>query len=408
MPIRWAVMALLIVPAFGYGEELDSLTKNPQLTLPEVIEKAYLRSPRQHVLNAGQTVAQARATHANSLLPAPPAISFRHQNDTIGSNRNLSEWEAGVELPVWMPGQRSARASVAREAEAGLATSRQELKLELAGQVREAVWDLTMTTSNAALAEDRLNTAQSLQSDVEKRWKAGELAKTDVMLAQNETLQARTALLRAQAEVKHAEHRYWMLTGLKEFPAVLEERPVDRSEIDDDHPALAEMAARIQLARNERDLVQVERRENPQITINARHDRGAFDNQFNSSLGLAVRIPLDAQVRAAPLVAGAEMNLAQAMNERDQRLITLQASLHESEHNLEVTRAELDIVENQHKLAQENLRLAKKAFDLGEFDLVTLLRARAMAQEAERSLSSRRIQLQWNIARHHQALGVLP
>jgi outer membrane protein, heavy metal efflux system len=100
--------------------------------------------------------------------------------------------------------------------------------------------------------------------------------------------------------------------------------------------------------------------------------------------------------------------VAHAMTARDQLMLMLQTSLHEAEHNLEVTRSELKIVKEQNRLAQESLRLAKKAFDLGESDLVSLLRVQAMAREAEQALRSRQTQLQWDIARYNQAVGVLP
>jgi cobalt-zinc-cadmium efflux system outer membrane protein len=45
---------------------------------------------------------------------------------------------------------------------------------------------------------------------------------------------------------------------------------------------------------------------------------------------------------------------------------------------------------------------------LGESDLVSLLRVQAMAREAEQTLRSRQTQLQWDIARYNQAVGVLP
>ncbi|MES2014092.1 MAG: TolC family protein, partial [Pseudomonadota bacterium] len=340
--------------------------------------------------------------------PAAPAVIVAHQNDVIGSNRNLSQWEAGVELPIWMPGQRNARETVARVAETELQSSRNGLALEVAGQVREAIWDVNMSASAVELADSQYNAALALQNDVEKRWKAGELAKTDVMLAQNGTLLAKTALLRMQAEWKHAEHRYWALTGLKEMPQSAEEQLSTRDTIDDNHPWLAEISSKVEMARGQRDLARAERRENPQVLINARRDRGAFDSLYNDSVGVSLRLPLDAQVRSAPMLAGAEMAIAQTMSERDQRQLILQTALHEAEHNLEVIREELSIVEEQHKLAQENLRLAKKSFALGEADLITLLRGQSMAYEAERTLINRRTQLQWNIARYNQAIGVLP
>lgn len=406
----WGMIFIMIfsLPLAAMGEELAKLERTPNLSLADAVQKAFERNPQQQVLTAGKTVAEAKSAHAASALPGAPAVSVRHQNDMIGSGRNQREWEAALEFPVWLPGQRAARETVARDAGSSLEASRSSLLLSLAGQVRETVWDVAMNANAVELAEQRYITAQALQRDVEKRWQAGELAKTDFMLAQNETLQAQTVLLRAQAELKHAEHRYWMLTGLKELPAHPEEKPSNLIDIAENHPLLAETSAKVELAQGERDLVRVEKRENPQVVINARHERGAFDNAFNSSVGLAIRIPLDAEVRSAPLLANAEMGVAEAMRERDRQMLALQAERHEAEHNLEVTRAELSVVEEQQRLAQESLRLAKKAFDLGETDLVNLLRVQATAQEAERVMRSRQTQLQWDIARYNQAVGVLP
>ena len=145
--------------------------------------------------------------------------------------------------------------------------------LDIAGQVRDALWNLGMATNEAELQESRYLAAQALLTDVEKRWKAGELAKTDVMLAQNGTLAAKTALIKAKAEVKHAEHRYWILTGLKELPNTFEEQLTSKEMIDDSHPWLAESAAKIEIANYQRALNAIEQRENPQVMLNVRHER---------------------------------------------------------------------------------------------------------------------------------------
>lgn len=392
----------------SHAQELERLATDASLTLGTVLQKTFERNPQQSLLRAGDVEVEARDRHALATLPAAPAVSMRHQNDAIGSGRNLREWEAGLEVPVWLPGQRAAREAVAREARSSLDAGRASLLLEAAGQLRDAFWDIAMNVNTVDLAAQRLTTAQALERDVQRRHQAGELAKTDVMLAQNDTLQAQTALLRAQAELKHAEHRYWLLTGLKQIPIVAEEPLAKMAEPDDAHPLLAAVARKIALAQEERNLTRVERRENPQLMLNARNERGAFDAEYNSSVGVAVRIPLDSEVRSAPLLAKAEMELARAMSEREQRMLTLLTAMHEAEHNLEVTRSELVIVEEQHRLAQESLRLARKAFQLGETDLVHLMRVQALAYEAERALGSRQIQLKWDIARYNQAAGVLP
>jgi outer membrane protein, heavy metal efflux system len=385
----------------------DTLVVNPQLDLHQVLEKTYARHPQQYSLQSREATVNARDVMARSLLPAAPAMSISHQNDTLGGARGERDWQAEVELPVWLPSQRTNRQKVAEATRSDLASSRDSLKLQVAGLLREAVWDIAMNENLLQLAQQRVDSALALQHDVERRFQAGEVAKTDLMLAQQERLIAEKGKLLAEAELMHARHRYLLLTGSHEIPAKYDE---SLSNVEDftQSPIWLESESKIQLTKQERDLIQVERRENPQVLLNTRTQRGPFDNAYNESVGLKVRIPLDSEVRNAPLQAAAEVAVGNAMTERENLRLALEAALHEAEHNLSVSRAELGIVTQQYDIAKESLRLARKAFQLGETDLVSLLRVQAQTQEIERAFTTRQIQVQWNIVRYNQAVGVLP
>ena len=408
----WLTLSWLVIMASNPCDAAidshdDDLLIDQALSLRETVEKTIVRYPDANLLQAKQQEIEARTKHAKGILPNAPAIGFRNQNDTIASNRGEREWEAEFEMPVWLPGQRAAREAIAHDAAAGLIDARETLRLQVAGMVRDALWDFSMMAHQATLAKKRYETALALFNDVEKRVKAGDLARTDAMLAQNEAYQAETALLRAEAEVKHAQFRYKLLTGLSVVPANFSEAQ-SQAILADRHPALKDAASKVKVADDERNLVMVEKRENPSLMLNARSQRGAFDNQSNETVGFKVRIPLDTDVRSAPLLANAEMNYAKNQAEAQHLRLMLEGAFHEAEHNLEVTRAELEITTKQHANAQENLRLAKKAFALGETDLVNLLRVQALAYEAERAMKQRQIQLQWDTAHYNQAVGEMP
>ena len=142
--------------------------------------------------------------------------------------------------------------------------------------------------------------------------------------------------------------------------------------------------------------------------VNARSSQGAFDTQYNQSVGLSVRIPFGTSARTAPIVATSEMALGQAISAQDELRRVLEAALHEADHNLEVSEQALLIAMQHHEIANESMRLAEKAYALGENDLATLLRIKSQAFDAERSYRATQIQHQWNIARYNQAVGVLP
>lgn len=392
----------------GYQvDHADELKINPTLQLSDVLEKAYARTPMQASLQSRDVMVSARNRVANSILPSTPAINLSHQNDTLGNGRGERDWQAELELPVWLPKQRDNRMKVAEAMQSTTSAGRQSLKLQVAGQLREALWNIAANDNNLALAMNKLQLAQKLQSDVEKRYQAGELAKTDAMLAAQEILRAEKEKLRAEAELMHARHRYSLLTGLRELPASFEEK---QSSLEDysQSPVWLEAQSKVGLAETERDLAQVESHENLQVLLNVRSTKGAFDSTGNDSVGVKVRVPFGGDARAAPIQAAAEVGVGNALAEREAMRFELEAAMHEAEHNLSVSRAELAIASRQFEIAKESLRLAQKAFQLGETDLVSLLRVQAQSFEAERAFTTRRIQVQWDVARYNQTVGVLP
>lgn len=403
--------SFLLIPSLAGSVELehqDVLETNPALTLKEALNLTFSRNPQQYQLQARDRDVLARRSRSDTLLPKPPALSLIHQNDALGSGRGEREWQADMEIPLWRSGQRAARTAVAENAKIDLEASKERLLLEAAGQLRDAVWEVKMVESQLALARLRYETAQALEQDVARRFKAGELAKTDLMLAQQETLQAKTEVVRADAEFNHARHRYRVLTGLQQIPGQLEEVQSTLESYSESHSLWREAETRVALSERERNLTAVESKDNLQLVVNTRSQRGAFDNAYNDSVGLSIRIPLSTESHMAPQLAAADIHVAQAVADRERLRYQLETAMHEAEHNLAVTRVELEIADTHHAIARENLRLSDKAFQLGEIDLVNLLRTRAQAYEAERALSTRQIQLTWDIARYNQAVGVLP
>lgn len=389
------------------AKHTDVLMVNSKLQLRDVLEKALLRSPMQASLHSRDATVIARHAVANAVLPSAPAVFLSHQNDALASGRGESEWQAELELPVWMLNQRSNRVKVADATESTVQVSSESLKLQVAGLVREAVWDVAYHNNSFALATSKFDFVKNLENDVEKRFKAGEMAKADLYLAQQETLRAEREKLRAEAEVMHARHRYYVLTGLQEIPSSYEEKQSNLLDYSQS-PIWLEAISKVGLSETERNLAQIESHENLQVLVNMRRTQGAFDNTFNDSVGLKVRIPFGGDTSAAPIKAAAEVNLGNALSERDAIRYNLDTAIHEAEHNLSISRAELTIARQQFDISKESIRLAQKAFKLGESDLVSLLRAQAQTSEAELAFTSRQIQLQWDIARYNQAVGVLP
>ena len=408
----WLMMSH-VTPAMAEGmanlasDHEDTVAANPRLSLHEVLQQVVAIHPQQSLLAAHQQMVQARRTMANSWLPQAPSVGFSHQNDVLMSNRDEREWQAQVQIPIWLPGQRQARSQVASLADDSLSQDRAGLQQLAADLLRNAVWDIAMRRNDVGLADARRNTMRSLSEDVQKRFKAGEVAKLEVMQVDQETLQAERLRVTAHAELMHAQFRYQQLTGLNEIPAKLEESLSTREDYADS-PYWQAAQAKVKLAEGQRDLTMIEQRQNPQLTLSTRTIQGGFDYAYNSSMGVAINIPLQSEVQRAPLLANAEQNIGDARTQLETLRRQLENNLHEAEHNLHVSRQELTLIQQQQTIATENASLARKAYRLGELDLNQLLRLQLLAFEAERSLSSQQLQVQWNIAKYNQAVGVLP
>ncbi|AKR44034.1 hypothetical protein ACJ67_11900 [Methylophilus sp. TWE2] len=389
------------------SDHVDTVSTNSRMTLHEVLQQVVAIHPQQSLLAAHQQMVQARKVMANSWLPQAPSVGFSHQNDALLSNRDEREWQAQMQIPIWLPGQRQARSQVASLADDSLIQDRAGLQQLAADLLRNAVWEIAMRRNDVSLMENRRSTLRSIGEDVQKRFKAGEVARLDVMQTQQETLQAERQLVTANAELMHAQFRYQQLTGLSEMPAKLEETLSTREHYEDS-PYWQAAQARLKLAEGQRDLTAIEQRQNPQLTLSTRTIQGGFDYAYNSSMGVAINIPLQSEVHRAPLLANAEQNIGDARTQLETLRRQLENNLHEAEHNLHVSRQELTLVQQQQTIASENASLARKAYRLGELDLNQLLRLQLLAFEAERSLSSQQLQVQWNIAKYNQAVGVLP
>jgi len=385
-----------------------SAAGTPPPTLQDVLTAAYARSPQRQVLDARGREVQALTRHADSLIAGNPAVSLRYQSDRLASDRGLREYEAGIDLPLWRPGERDANLGVARRAYQALSGSQAALRLSIAGQVREAVWRVALRHNNAVLAEQEWTTAQALEGDVAKRVRLGELAKTDLLLARDETLRKQSAYLQAVAEWRHSQDQYRALTGLERLPRQRGETRSTRTDIVSAHPLLAEAEARVAEAEARLAAAREASGGSPELTIGGRRERGFVAENYISSVGVSLRVPFGTEAHTGPRITAAARSYAEALAQRDRVRRRLRVGLHEAEHMLRATEQELTIAEQQNALAQENLRLARVAFSVGETDLVGLLRVQTLAFAAQRSEQELRIMRQRAIARYNQAVGVLP
>jgi outer membrane protein TolC len=377
-------------------------------TLSAAVEAAWARYPRQKVLAARQEEADALADRAHSPVAGQPDVYARYQTDEAGSRDGLQEMELNLNLPVWRSGQRGAEASVAQASANAVSQSGRASMLVVAGEVRERVWEAALADNAAQLAEQALATARSLQKDLERQVAAGEASRADLLLARQEALARESALVQARAEALHARERYTRLTGLAELPAQRAETRVDRDEVPPDHPLLAESEAGVSEALTRLAAARYTAAGTPVVMLGAKRQRSDELTPYDNSVQVGVSVPIELTSQSRPAVAGAARLVGDAEASRETLLRELEGALDQARHELAATEERLVLAGEQARLARETLRLTRIAFQSGESDLVSLLRAQGQALAAERAQRQLELERLLGIARYNQALGELP
>lgn len=363
--------------------------------------------PQSQTLIAKRAESDAQGIAANSLLPGAPAVILGHRSDQLINDAGKREWEAGVALPMWLPGQRDARQRQAQVHKVGLEANIRALRLKLAGELREAVWLVRQAELQVQLDQARAQTAKRLAEDVAKRVNAGELAKTDLNLAQNEWRTAQAAVLRSRNQLLQAQQSYATLTGTQDLPDDMAETAQPKP-LQDDHPLLEEARQMIEIAQAQVHVASESRRDNPELELSTRRERGTLNDPYASTVALTLRLPFATDARNMPLISAAQTALTSAQSEYNRTRLILEYQRQQADQALQAADQLLDLAQQQRIAARENLDLIQKSFNLGESDLFTLLRTRAAAFEAEQSCNQQDIARALARARLNQAQGVLP
>lgn len=396
------------VVLLAFGLPVFALAEAGQLTLSEVVQAGFERSPGLGLSDTMRHEGQAIRQQASSLLADNPALMIRHENDSVGSDNGFRQWEGGLEMPMWLPGQRDRRGKVADLAE-GEADAVRKLQIwRMAGQIRELLWSLYIAESERALARQALEKVKALEADIAKRVAAGELARTDLILSQKETLAREAVRVSADTAYEVVLQNYRLATGLTDVPAQIDENKASINTIDDGHPALVAARFSSERMRAERDQVRGEKYANPLLFVGSKTEKPASGLSYDTALIVEVNVPLGTSVHAAPRTASAELRLSEAVSELATVRRELENSLIEAAAELQRTGMAVDLTGRQLQLASEGMRLTRRSFELGESDVFMLLQAGVQALESEHDLRISRLKQGRALSRYNQALGVIP
>ncbi|WP_164513512.1 TolC family protein [Thiosocius teredinicola] len=401
---KWAATSLLAV--WMWSTAAVSAPAAPSLA--EMVESAISRNPGIELAEAERNVGKALERKSNQVFAGDFTANVKYQTDTIGSDLGYREWEGGVEVPLWLPGQAD---SYAREADQTLLVSdvmQSARHLEIAGEVRERLWSAVIMRSESEQAQVALDAAKELFNDVRRRVEAGELPRTDLLLAEQAMLEREEAAQQAQTRARQAAQRFTRFTGfdLPEQPTDEQAQTVDS--IKQDHPALLLSHGRVEQARARRNRVSAERRTGPSVWVGGKSAKAMAGSDYDSAVGVEISMPFGTGGHTAPALAEAEAALTQAQVDHAAAQIALEDKVAETGLELDRAKTALTQTERRSRLAAQSLKLSRRAFSLGETDLIRLLQVQADALAARHDLELRQLELGQAVARLNQAQGVIP
>jgi len=400
----------LVFPAFGQVQNIKQVepsAANVSLTLNQALEAAWQRSLEASESRGRLAIVRADQAVNQNWLAAAPAFSMGQRDGKAGTPAGSRETEIGMSFPLWWPGQ---RAVGERAAESQLGWSHvtdQVERLRLAGQLREAIGDLHLAETELQQVERLVQDLGLLTNDVERRVRAGDLAPADALAARSELLGAQAQAGAARQALAVQQSHWHLLTGVPSLKLQTRAAPA-LAQLPDAHPELLLANAAVELGQRRAELARVQRSDSPELSLGMRQERSGLGAGLQSSMVVALRVPVGGKVYQQPRIASAlgELDIAQTQALRTRQRLTAEVTLAQSQ--LSLSQAQLTAEGERAQLLAERARLIDKSFRAGESALPDMLRALTAAASANSAFARQQIKHQTAIARIEQALGLLP
>lgn len=377
------------------------------ITLKQAVESAWQRAPAARTLDARQAEASAARDIARSWTASSPTLGLSQRADQGASERDQRESEISVSSSFFLPGQKSAREALAARSTEEVAAHIDATRLAIAGVVRNRMWEAAAAQVRLEEKQDHLEHLEGLLDEVQQRVKAGDLARSDGLLAEQEVLAARIAIADARTATAESLARYRVLTGLSALPP-LEPEVLSSEGKAPANPRLTAAQASEQRAQAALRLAAASRWAPPTIALSVRREDERLLQKPVNSIGVAVQIPIGSAARNRTVEAQAQTVIATAAAEAAEVQANATADIEIANERLANARTALETATARATALHEHTALFEKAFRQGEKGLADLLRSRALTHEADVAVAQQKVALGLAHAQLNQALGILP
>lgn len=379
-------------------------------SLKAALDAYWLRHPQAQALSARANAADAAQAQADGFLAGAPTMALSRLDARDGGAR-----ETEFEFSLPLAGNRDARQQQASAGRAAVAAEARWLRLTLAAELLRIDSARRYRDAALTLSQERLALVQKLEQDVGQKVDAGELARTDRLLASAETLAAQAALLDAEQAADEARSAWLLRVGtLPALPALATadtdtdqnaDKPLSGDR--DQHPQLLQLLAQAQAA-GARARFEQRRSGDAEISLLMKREEDPLLDEQIDSAGIRFSVPLFAGASRDQNVASADAERLSAEADAQQLRQALAQEHVQARQHWQRTRQQCRLAEQQRQLTEQSWQFAQSAFAAGELSVSELLRQQQRLFDSREWQSQLQQQQADALARLILAEGVLP
>lgn len=366
-----------------HTDPLPDPSAKAEVSLGGILVYADRHSPVLSVARSTRSRAEAARIAASPLLPGNPELTVA-AGPRMGSEGNGLDIQASLMQPIQIAGERGLRLDVAARMRELTDAEIEQIRWFVHCDVHAAFHRALVEQRRLRLAERVVVFQQEVLRFAERQIAAGEVAPLTLRLAQAEVAQAQQVLVGAEQAFFSSRIRLAQLSGWPASKPPMPEGDVDEPrEPDADAklvavargrlPSLRAAAARIQEARARATLADREAWPKPSVGVQYnREGNPTSEGAYDIVMGV-VSVPITSFQRnqGERAQARADVTMAEAELDAAGRLLEGQIAEARSEVVAAAKRTRAYGTEVLPRF-EENLTLLKRAFELGEIDILAL------------------------------------
>jgi outer membrane protein TolC len=410
--VYFVIALALICPAtlWGEGQSADALSLN------QCIKLALERHPLIHSSRQRHEAALARIKQATSY--PYPSVSFNSDlQPFLLDFVNSKESYLGVNQTLELPRKRAGRGKIAEQEASEIETDINLVRLEVVFQVRNAFYQLLLSTEQLEYAKRDQELADDYLQKAELKFSAGDVSRVEAVRAKVESLKAANAVRIASKEADLAKARLnYQLAQEKNRPLQVVGRleaplaDLNLERLQEEALAMRPELKRLQFSVQK----ELHKQQNahlsnwPDLDFNA--SVHYLENEPTTwSFTVAVPLPFLFRQRQNAEIAEAQANIGALQREADQARNTIRVEVEEAYTNAQKARDEIELYQDRiMPQAQEVYDMFLFSYQEGEIGGIELIEARRTLNESRKSYANALFEYNLALTALEKAIGRMP